>query len=132
MPMYQPDHIGTVTDTDVRDIAVSVDHGAVRIDAAGSIFFLPIHVAEELRHLIGRAADVAAAHDPAGHVPDCTGEQPSGDCPACENPPATGLFACCEHCDDPCISPYDHESPCADGCNPEPGGATSAWEHRYA
>jgi hypothetical protein len=33
-----------------------------------------------------------AAHDPAGHIPDCTGEQPSGDCPACETGGATSAW----------------------------------------
>lgn len=43
-------------------------------------------------------------------------------------------FACCEHCF--CASAgsvlNDHDSPCDQECNdPEPGGATSAWEHNY-
>lgn len=50
--MYQPEHIGTVIDTEGREITFSVDHGAVRMDAGGLIFFLdPNQAADSGRYL---------------------------------------------------------------------------------
>lgn len=38
--MYKPEHVGSVTDTEGREIAFSVDHGTVRLDLLGAVVFL--------------------------------------------------------------------------------------------
>jgi hypothetical protein len=84
----QVTRIGKVTDTEERELDVIADSGNIRLDALGGIACFTVAEARKLRSLlfdaIGQAQQQENDHDPAGHVGDCTGEQPSGDCPACE------------------------------------------------
>lgn len=53
--------IGTVTDTDQRNLAIAADSGHVRLDIPGDRNFLTVRDANKLCHLLIKAMNTAIA-----------------------------------------------------------------------
>jgi hypothetical protein len=117
-------HIGTVTDTECRVIVVTADSGHIRIDGYQGSHLTVSDANRLMRHL--RDAMIEAVN------------QGLAEAERTEHFAAACLLGNCRYCDydDACECTCHHQDgcvcpDCAADREPEPGGATSAWEHHY-
>lgn len=54
-------HMGTITDTDQRELFIFADSAHVRLDTAGEVKFLTVREANKLCHLLIKAMNTAIA-----------------------------------------------------------------------